>query len=87
MTLSMVETKAPDDIKKMSFEAALAEIEDIVRELESGQGELNEAINAYSRGAALKQHCETKLKEAHAKIDKIVLGPDGEVSSEPADLD
>ncbi|MED5395954.1 MAG: Exodeoxyribonuclease 7 small subunit [Alphaproteobacteria bacterium MarineAlpha3_Bin4] len=83
----MVETKVPDDIKKMSFEAALAEIEDIVRELESGQGELNEAINAYSRGAALKQHCETKLKEAQAKIDKIVLGPDGEVSSEPADLD
>ena len=83
----MVETKVPDDIMKMSFEAALAEIEDIVRELESGQGELNEAINAYSRGAALKQHCETKLKEAQAKIDKIVLGPDGEVSSEPADLD
>ncbi|MCS5687391.1 MAG: exodeoxyribonuclease VII small subunit [Acidimicrobiales bacterium] len=83
----MVETKVPDDIKKMSFEVALAEIEDIVRELESGQGELNEAINAYSRGAALKQHCETKLKEAQAKIDKIVLGPDGEVSSEPADLD
>ena len=83
----MVETKVPDDIKKMSFEAALAEIEDIVRELESGQGELNEAINAYSRGAALKQHCEAKLKEAQAKIDKIVLGPDGEVSSEPADLD
>ena len=83
----MVETKVPDDIKKMSFEAALAEIEDIVRELESGQGELNEAINAYSRGAALKQHCEAKLKEAQAKIDKIVLGPDGEVSSQPADLD
>ena len=83
----MAETKVPDDIKKMSFEAALAEIEDIVRELESGQGELNEAINAYSRGAALKQHCETKLKEAQAKIDKIVLGPDGEVSSQPADLD
>jgi len=83
----MVETKVPDDIKKMSFEAALAEIEAIVRELESGQGELNEAINAYARGAALKKHCEAKLKEAQAKIDKIVLGPDGKVSSEPADLD
>ena len=83
----MVETKVPDDIKKMSFEAALTEIEDIVRELESGQGELNEAINAYARGAALKKHCEAKLKEAQAKIDKIVLGPDGKVSSEPADLD
>ena len=82
----MVETKVPDDIKKMSFEAALTEIEDIVRELESGQGELNEAINAYARGAALKKHCEAKLKEAQAKIDKIVLGPDGKVSSEPADL-
>ena len=83
----MVETKVPDDIKKMTFEAALAEIEDLVRELESGQGELNEAINAYARGAALKKHCEAKLKEAQAKIDKIILGPNGEVSSEPADLD
>ena len=83
----MVENKVPDDIRKMSFEAALAEIEDIVRELESGQGELNESINAYARGAALKKHCEAKLKEAQAKIDKIVLGPDGEVSSEPAELD
>jgi len=83
----MAETKIPADIKKMSFEDALAEIEDIVRDLEGGQGELDDAINAYARGAALKKHCETKLKEAQAKIDKIVLGPDGEVSAEPAELD
>ncbi len=83
----MAETKIPADIKKMSFEDALAEIEDIVRDLESGQGELDEAINAYARGAALKKHCEAKLKEAQAKIDKIVLGPNGEVSTEPAELD
>jgi exodeoxyribonuclease VII small subunit len=83
----MAETKIPADIKKMSFEDALAEIEEIVRDLESGQGELDEAINTYARGAALKKHCEAKLKEAQAKIDKIVLGPNGDVSAEPAEMD
>ena len=65
----------------------MAEIEEIVRDLESGQGELDEAINTYARGAALKKHCEAKLKEAQAKIDKIVLGPNGDVSAEPAEMD
>ena len=83
----MAETKIPADIKKMSFEDALAEIEEIVRDLESGQGELDAAINTYARGAALKKHCEAKLKEAQAKIDKIVLGPNGDVSAEPAEMD
>jgi exodeoxyribonuclease VII small subunit len=35
----------------------------------------------------LKSHCETKLKDAQARIDKIVLGAEGEVSIEPADYE
>jgi exodeoxyribonuclease VII small subunit len=76
----------PTDIAALSFEAALAELERIVRQLEEGKGALDEAIEAYSRGALLKRHCEAKLAEAQARVDKIVLGADGAVSTQPADI-
>ncbi len=79
--------KIPADIRKLGFEDALAEMEDIVRRLESGQVKLEDAIDAYARGAYLKKHCESKLKEAKARVDKIVLAPDGRIGTEPADLD
>ncbi len=83
----MAEDKIPADIKKMSFEDALSELEDIVRELETGRGALDEAIGSYARGAHLKSHCEAKLKDAQAKIDKIVVGAGGTLSTEPADYE
>ena len=83
----MTENKSIADIKKLSFEVALSELEDIVRELETGRGALDDAINAYARGAQLKSHCETKLKDAQTKVDKIVLGAGGNVSTEPANYD
>ncbi|MCG8547086.1 MAG: exodeoxyribonuclease VII small subunit [Alphaproteobacteria bacterium] len=82
----MAERKADANIQKMSFEDALQELEAIVRDLESGSGKLDAAIDAYERGAALKKHCEAKLREAQEKIDKISLEADGSVSTEPADL-
>ncbi|MEX0694921.1 MAG: exodeoxyribonuclease VII small subunit [Rhodospirillales bacterium] len=75
----------PDDIARMSFEAALEELEDIVRELETGDGDLDTSINGYTRGVFLKKHCEMKLKEAEARIEKIVVGSDGSVATEPLD--
>lgn len=83
----MAGTGTPPDVASMSFEAALAELEGIVRTLESGSSSLDEAIKAYERGAALKQHCEAKLREAQAKVDKIVLGPGGAVRAEPLEGD
>lgn len=83
----MAKERAPDDIAAMSFEAALAELEAIVRRLEEGQGKLDEAIDAYERGAALKRHCETKLQEAQLRVERIVLGPEGRVATEPADME
>ncbi len=79
----MADKKVPGDIAKMSFEDALAELEQIVRRLEEGKSKLDEAIQAYERGAALKRHCEAKLREAQAKIDKIVEGADGALGTEP----
>jgi exodeoxyribonuclease VII small subunit len=77
----------PAEIDAMSFEDALAELEQIVRRLEGGQVKLDEAIQSYERGALLKQHCERKLNEARQRVDRIVVGPDGALSAEPAKLD
>ena len=79
------EIKVPADIKKLSFEVALNELEEIVRTLESGEGNLDDAIDAYSRGALLKVHCENKLIDAKMRIDKVVLRGDGEPNPEPFD--
>ncbi len=75
------------NIAAMSFEDALAELEAIVRGLEEGKGNLEDSIGAYERGAALKRHCERKLNEAKAKVDKISIGPDGVAELESMDLE
>jgi exodeoxyribonuclease VII small subunit len=83
----MVDSAVPPDIAAMSFEDALAELEQIVRRLEGGQVKLDEAILSYERGAQLKRHCETKLNEAQQRVERIVIGPNGAVTAEPAKLD
>ncbi len=83
----MAEAAKQADIAKMSFEEALAELEGIVNALEGGKGKLEDAISAYERGALLKKHCEDKLKEAQAKVEKISLSGDGTVNAEPADIE
>ena len=64
----------PDDLP---FETALAQLEDIVRQLEKGDVPLDKSVEIYERGEALKRHCEALLKRAEARIQKITLGPDG----------
>jgi exodeoxyribonuclease VII small subunit len=83
----MSEPGLPADIAAMSFEDALAELEAIVRRLESGQVKLDDAIQSYERGAQLKRHCEAKLNEAQQRVDRIVIGPEGAMTVEPAKLD
>ena len=83
----MADDKLPPDIARLSFEDALSELETIVRQLEDGKGELDQAIKTYERGAQLKRHCEAKLQEAQSKVEKVVLGPQGAVGVEPADAD
>lgn len=83
----MVEKSIPADVTQMSFEEALAELEGIVRQLEEGTGKLDDAIKAYERGVILKQYCESKLQEAQARIEKVVLGSDGVPKADPMDID
>ncbi len=74
------------DIKKLSFESALEELESIVSGFESGQIDLEKAIEKYSRGASLKQHCEKKLSEAKLKVEKITKkNDDGSVNTSDFD--
>ncbi len=79
------ETKEVAAVEVMSFEAALAELENIVTKLERGQVELDAAIALYERGQMLKSHCEQKLKEAESRLEKVVLAASGPTGSEPAE--
>jgi exodeoxyribonuclease VII small subunit len=81
----MAQPQIPADIQKLSFEDALAELEQIVQRLEAGKAKLDEAINSYERGALLKLHCEKKLREAQLRVDKIALNADGGVEAKPLD--
>lgn len=70
-------------IREMTFETALTELESIVRGLEKGDTPLEGSIAAYERGMALKSHCESKLREAQAKIETISINKDGAAETAP----
>ena len=70
-------TEAKPDIATMPFEAALAELEQIVDKLEKGAAALDESISLYERGEALKKRCDELLKNAEMRIEKITLAADG----------
>jgi exodeoxyribonuclease VII small subunit len=82
----MAEPVPADDISPLSFEQALAELEHIVAELESGQAPLEQSIERYERGARLKAHCESKLEAARLRVERIVVGPGGAERVEPAEF-
>ena len=72
--------KAPvkhTDIKDMTFERALKELESIVSRLERGDVELEESIAIYERGEVLRDHCDRLLKQAEAKVEKLTFAADG----------
>ncbi|MET0749030.1 MAG: exodeoxyribonuclease VII small subunit [Rhizobium sp.] len=72
----MTETAKPD-VADYSFEKAVAELESIVARLERGDVALNESIDIYDRGEALKKHCEALLSAAENRIEKIRLDRSG----------
>jgi exodeoxyribonuclease VII small subunit len=73
-------------VGKMSFEEAMKALEEVVSRLESGDVPLEEAIGLYQKGAALKAHCDAKLADAQARVEKIRLGEGGApAGTEPFD--
>lgn len=84
----MAAASSNKDIPKMNFEDALAELERIVQQLESGDVALEDSILIYERGEALKSHCEKKLQAAETKVEKIIVGADGASAAgvEPSEI-
>lgn len=84
----MVSEPSNADIAVMSFEEALKQLEKIVDDLERGDVALEESIRIYERGEALKKHCDTLLKSAEDKVEKIRVGRDGQpAGTEPLDAE
>ena len=73
------------DFNKLTFEDALSQLENIVRELEAGKIKLDDAVDAYEKATTLKKFCEDKLKNAQLKIEKINVASDGTINTEPLD--
>ena len=84
----MSDVDAAGTVEKMSFEEAMAELDQVVARLESGAAPLEQSIELYTRGTALKAHCEGLLKNAQAKIEKITLDEKGKpAGTAPFDAD
>ncbi len=79
----MTKTKS---IENMSFEEALAELEQIVRKIDTGQEDLATAVESFERGMSLKSHCEKMLQNAKLKIEKIVTSEEGKLKAVEVEL-
>src|SRR5258708_4907633 len=75
------------DVRKLSFERAIEELESIVKRLEDGKVPLEESVAIYERGESLKRRCEELLRQAEARVDKITTDANGQVTgTEPLDF-
>jgi len=81
----MSKSEKLSNVNKLDFETALSELEEIVQHLESGETSLEGSIDAYERGVALKKHCESKLREAQLRVEKIEN--DGTIEAKPLEED
>jgi exodeoxyribonuclease VII small subunit len=80
-------SRPPEDIARLSFEEAMKALEEIVQQLEAGRVDLETAVAAYERGVWLRKHCETRLADARAKVERIGVGADGTPSTAPLDVE
>lgn len=82
----MADENNASQVKDLTFEQALEQLEQIVASLEQGNVPLDKSIDYYERGEALRNHCQTLLKAAEDKVEKIKVGADGKPSgTEPLD--
>ena len=83
----MSDNSKKQDIDNMTFEEALKSLEEIVGQLDSGEIDLDKAVEAYERGTNLKIHCEKKLKEAQLRVEKIEVDKEGELTTKTLDME
>ena len=72
-------------VSEMTFEEAMAALEQVVNQLERGEVALEESIALYERGAALKAHCAAKLKAAEEKVELIRAQEGRAIGTTPAE--
>ena len=87
MDFYMSDNKTQEDIESLTFEAALKSLEEIVSQLDTGSIDLDKAVEAYERGAKLKEHCEKTLREAQLRIEKIEVDKNGEITTKVMDTE
>ena len=83
----MADNTTIKDIDSLTFEVALKSLEEIVSQLDAGSIDLDKAVEAYERGAKLKEHCEKKLREAQLRIEKIEVDKNGEITTKVMDTE
>ena len=82
----MPKTKpSPKPIEEMPFETALAEMEELIRQLEEGQLALDESLALFERGQLLAARCQQLLTTAELKVQQLLPAPDGGYSLAPFD--
>ena len=74
MSSDLIET----ELFSLSFEAAMKQLEEIVRKFESGGLTLEESVIAYERGMRLRQHCDERLKNAKLRMEQVHRNVEGE---------
>lgn len=75
------------EVATLSYEEALVELEGLIRKLETGSIDLADSISSYERGVSLANHCSKLLEQTEAKVQRLVLGPQGQASEEPFDAE
>jgi exodeoxyribonuclease VII small subunit len=76
--------RAMSDTSIKDFEAAIAELESIVKKLEEGELPLEQSLELYERGMKLSRFCHSRLEEAERRIE--ILNERGELKTAPASL-
>lgn len=73
--------------KKLTFEEALAGLEEIVSSLESGELALDDALSAFEKGVLLVKQCQTQLHAAEQKVSLLLKNGDGDITGETRPFD
>ena len=69
--------------KKMTFEQAMARLEEIVKLLEQGEAPLEDALSLFAEGTKLMKKCSAQLDRAEQKVTRLLAGPDSAPVEEP----
>ena len=73
------------DVRTLTYEQALVELDTLIKKLETGSIELADSIACYERGVALAAHCSSLLEQTERKVERLVMGADGQVAAQPFD--